>query len=132
MTWLVGKDRKSLWCAETFSALQFTGTEWKLFGPVDFEGTAIIDADSAMALLAALGHRWDGSAIVPLAPPATPGTLPLAPVDLSQPAKEGCYIVWSSQHEWWQGREMAAGESWQAFGNSKVTHAYGPLPERPQ
>lgn len=137
MTWFILLSGKGIGCENGRGLYRGNGdskhsASWYVRD--DNSGPFEVTTDYALSLLAALGYRWDGTAIVPMAAtPATPG-LTLTPVDLSKPAKDRqVFLAWNGEKGKWVLFPMSDGESWQDCSlNRDITHAYGPLPERPQ
>lgn len=100
MTWFI-TEQTQINCAETGAWLSRTDNGWR-YGGIPEGGMWVTD-ESALAMLAALGYRWTGTAIEKIGtPPADPASEPrLVRVDLSQPVEGGYYLVKVKGGSWY-------------------------------
>jgi hypothetical protein len=96
-TWFLTLNGTALHCAETGRCLSFQCGKWHI--EVEDGARYVVAGPFALAMLAALGHRWDGAAIVPVgtATPAAPAMRCYAPDGTEYPAER-----WEECHDKWQ------------------------------
>lgn len=122
MTWFI-TEKTQINCAETGVWLSRHDDGW--WSGRANECEMLWSDQAALALLAAIGHRWDGSAIVPLSAPVA--GLTLEPVDLSKGvAMPGHYWVrlYTGECMW---LFIGSARPWAEYSN--ITRAYH-LPEK--
>jgi hypothetical protein len=123
-TWFVRCDGRQLDCAEADAWLAYDREgKWVRKVP-GAKGTQTMHPKEAAAMLAALGHRWDGAAIVPL-PPSKPHP---AVMPLDKPVVwPGSYVV-RFRNKCSEVRYYGPPAVF-ALSDPAIVWAYGPLPD---